>query len=273
MSIEHHVHDLQITCKETGVGNHYERKRQHTIEENQRILQALGLTHIAPVEKPLSLPLSQPQPQTQPLPQPLPMLLSIPARKKTKYTKQNHAKIPPASPTTGRLSRRLRGQAPEAVPELEDILDLQDRWVSTNTVVPDQREQVTAHKAIASGHMSIPLTLVSISTTIWELGELSTGRGRSKYWSGRGCRYRHPYPIGFRASKSHFGNHYTMTIEKGEEGDGPVFTVQVNGTGTVYKGASPTAPWTEACKHSNSQGTRVSGPLVRPSIRTRSLIN
>lgn len=28
--------------------------------------------------------------------------------------------------------------------------------------------------------------IVSIGTTIWSLGELYTGKGRSKYWSGRG---------------------------------------------------------------------------------------
>ncbi|KAI8145209.1 hypothetical protein BJV82DRAFT_51270 [Fennellomyces sp. T-0311] len=118
---------------------------------------------------------------------------------------------------------------------------------------------------------------VSIGTTIWELGRIYTEEGRSKYWSGRGvgvkeqirdkclktikkCRYKHPYPIGFRATKSHFGNEYTMTIEKGDEG--PVFKVQVNSSKTIYSGATPTAPWTEACKKSKSQGTRVSGPLV-----------
>lgn len=72
-----------------------------------------------------------------------------------------------------------------------------------------------------------------------------------------------------------------MTISRGE--NGPIFTViaadnmaktgsihfnplgtQVEGerSGKVFKGATPTAPWTEACKRSKSQGTRVSGPLV-----------
>lgn len=105
--------------------------------------------------------------------------------------------------------------------------------------------------------------LASIGTTIWNLGELKTGRGRSRYWSGRGCRYRHPYPVGFKATKGHFGNMYTMRIEEGANPeDGPIFTVQVNQTDTIFKGYTPTAPWTEACKKSRSQGTRVSGPLV-----------
>ncbi|KAL0083373.1 hypothetical protein F4703DRAFT_1905172 [Phycomyces blakesleeanus] len=91
---------------------------------------------------------------------------------------------------------------------------------------------------------------------------------------GLQCRYRHPYPIGFRATKAHFGNDYAMVIEKGPDGEGPVFTVQVNGTGTVFKGATPTGPWTEACKRSKSQGTRVSGPLFHgfSDLITMSLI-
>jgi hypothetical protein len=31
-------------------------------------------------------------------------------------------------------------------------------------------------------------TLASIGTTIWELGQLECGKGRKKYWSGRGVR-------------------------------------------------------------------------------------
>ncbi|KAF7732536.1 hypothetical protein EC973_003283 [Apophysomyces ossiformis] len=52
-----------------------------------------------------------------------------------------------------------------------------------------------------------------------------------------------------------------MSIEEGPPGEGPVFKVQVNSSGTVFQGMTPTAPWTDACKRSNSQGTRVSGPL------------
>ena len=100
--------------------------------------------------------------------------------------------------------------------------------------------------------------------------------------------FRHPYPIGYKASKLAFDEVYTMTISKGE--NGPIFTVitaermaktdsfhfnpvgtQVEGerSGKVFKGATPTAPWTEACKRSKSQGTRVSGPLVMYRIGLR----
>ena len=54
-----------------------------------------------------------------------------------------------------------------------------------------------------------------------------------------------------------------MTIEEGDKPeDGPIFKVQVNSSKTIFTGATPTAPWTDACKKSKSQGTRVSGPLV-----------
>ncbi|KAI8340245.1 hypothetical protein BC941DRAFT_338529, partial [Chlamydoabsidia padenii] len=72
------------------------------------------------------------------------------------------------------------------------------------------------------------------------------------------CKFKHPYPIGYRATKAHFGNQYTMTISEGE--NGPLFSVQVNSSQT-FTGATPTAPWTTACLKSKSQGTRVSGPL------------
>lgn len=92
------------------------------------------------------------------------------------------------------------------------------------------------------------------------------------------CKYKHPYPIGYRATKSHFGNDYTMGISQDTEGGPPVFTVciglrkeenklivfdfQVQLNQTTWKGHTPTAPWTEACIKSKSSSTRVSGPLV-----------
>ncbi|KAI9306021.1 hypothetical protein BJ944DRAFT_57459 [Cunninghamella echinulata] len=93
------------------------------------------------------------------------------------------------------------------------------------------------------------------------MGKIYTGKDRSKYWSNHACRYKHPYPVGYRATKSHFGNDYTMTISEGPDGEGPIFSVQVNNSNLIFKGSTPTAPWTTACIKSKSQGTRVSGPL------------
>ncbi|KAM3584430.1 hypothetical protein VKS41_003245 [Umbelopsis sp. WA50703] len=168
-----------------------------------------------------------------------------------------------------RVSRRLLGQAPEDVTNLEYILDDNDNRrnieISESSKPLDPSTSVWRGKKQHTGYLAeipvpkcvnIPLTL---GTTIWELGQLECGTGRKKYWSGRGCMFRHPYPIGYRASKLAFGEVYTMTISKGETG--PVFTVEGESSGKIFKGATPTAPWTEACKKSKSQGTRVSGPL------------
>ncbi|KAI7877596.1 hypothetical protein K492DRAFT_150315, partial [Lichtheimia hyalospora FSU 10163] len=216
----------------------YELKRQRLIEENKKLLEELGLAgdneRIAPISGYKS---DDPPP-----------------RKKARSHARKLSKPPPAPMRT---SRRLKGEQPDDTVDIEAFLDQNDkmRQAAIALKVQSSEEQQSYDPHV----ISAPVTLVSIGTTIWSLGELYTGKGRSKYWSGRGCRYRHPYPIGFRASKQHFGNTYHMAIEKGE--DGPVFKVQVNESKTIFEGATPTAPWTEACKKSKSQGTRVSGPL------------
>ncbi|RKP08525.1 hypothetical protein THASP1DRAFT_15567, partial [Thamnocephalis sphaerospora] len=76
----------------------------------------------------------------------------------------------------------------------------------------------------------------------------------------RQCMYHHPYPVGFRASKTHFGREYWMTIEEGE--DGPAFNVSMGSDRRhSFHGQTPTQPWTQACLASSSKGTRISGPL------------
>ncbi|KAI9226902.1 MAG: hypothetical protein DHS80DRAFT_18034, partial [Piptocephalis tieghemiana] len=72
------------------------------------------------------------------------------------------------------------------------------------------------------------------------------------------CMFRHPYPVGYRAAKRHFGREWEMRIEKGEEG--PVFVVR-DGSGVSFRGDSPTKPWTDVCLKYTTTGTRVSGPL------------
>ncbi|RCH77896.1 hypothetical protein CU098_001130, partial [Rhizopus stolonifer] len=157
-----------------------------------------------------------------------------------------------------RLSRRLRGEIPEENFELNDIVDENDRIKQLEVAERIQNETKTEDELPTD--ISVPLTLRSIGTTIWSLGELVAGEGRSKAWSSRGCKYKHPYPVGYRATKSHFGNDYTMGIlPPAKEGEGPVFTVQHKTT--TWTGPTPTAPWTEACIRSRSAQTRVSGPL------------
>ncbi|KAJ3038582.1 hypothetical protein HDV00_000513 [Rhizophlyctis rosea] len=113
-----------------------------------------------------------------------------------------------------------------------------------------------------STNISFPLSLMSIRTTIWEIGTLVTDPGRcEKFWSHKSAMYKHPYPVGFRASKVHFDREWTMKIEHG--GDvGPVFSV-TGSNGTTYSGSTPTKPWTDVCialagRHGK---TRISGPL------------
>ncbi|KAI8903965.1 hypothetical protein EDD86DRAFT_177357, partial [Gorgonomyces haynaldii] len=80
-----------------------------------------------------------------------------------------------------------------------------------------------------------------------------------RYYSSPGAKHRHPYPIGYRASKTVFGLEWQMRIEDSE--DGPVFHVESGDLN--FSGPSPTAPWTDVCVRLKSQvgGTRISGPL------------
>ncbi|KAG0347343.1 hypothetical protein BG004_007933 [Podila humilis] len=121
----------------------------------------------------------------------------------------------------------------------------------------DRRREIVDEPVIPDA--ACPLTLGSISTTIWDLGTIYTGtENRLKYWSSKGSKYRHPYPIGFRAEKIYFREKYMMHIKEGPEG--PIFSIESE-KGKVFEGTSPTQPWTKACLASYSRGTRISGPL------------
>ncbi|KAJ3314934.1 hypothetical protein HDU76_002294 [Blyttiomyces sp. JEL0837] len=96
--------------------------------------------------------------------------------------------------------------------------------------------------------------------TIWEIGEIvKDDKKREFYWSQKHARYKHQYPVGFKATKNQFGKDWTMLIEEGPEG--PIFHVQPN-DGPEFVGATPTGPWTDACiaLFGNTAKTRVSGP-------------
>jgi len=79
------------------------------------------------------------------------------------------------------------------------------------------------------------------------------------YWSASSSLYRHPYPIGFKATKKYLDMQYTMEIQATE--NGPCFTVKREITGEIFKGITPTRPWTQVCMSSTSPKSRVSGPL------------
>ncbi|KAI9336044.1 hypothetical protein BD770DRAFT_401856 [Pilaira anomala] len=213
----------------------YELKRKLNMKENQILLMQLGLTS----QEGLAADIPQVEPASK--------------KARTKNYKRTYSK-PPKVPT--RTSRRSRGESPEDYSELSEIVDDNDR-VRQLEIVEKRKEEEQIIISNLPEEIHVPVTLRSIGTTIWALGELNTGKGRSKAWSSRGCKYKHPYPIGYRATKSHFGNDYTMGILAGE--DGPVFTVQHKSI--TWSGNTPTAPWTEACIRSKSSSTRVSGPL------------
>ena len=70
----------------------------------------------------------------------------------------------------------------------------------------------------------MPVYLRSIDVTIWELGQIYRGPFSHRYWSNKACLYHHAYPVGYRATKSHFGRLYEMTIQ--QDTFGPVFKVR-----------------------------------------------
>ncbi|ORX54022.1 hypothetical protein DM01DRAFT_1335871, partial [Hesseltinella vesiculosa] len=241
--------DLESNVNQLGISD-YEAHRQRQIEQNRQLLRELGLAKDNDDASPPLALLEIPKTEAPNILMP---------KKKNKYT-GSKAATRISLPTSERKSRRLRGEQPDDTVELQDLLDEQDR-IRQAAMEAKLKRQRDEDAQILPDNVSVPLTLTSIGTTIWELGKLYTGDDRKKYWSSHGCRYKHPYPIGFRATKSHFGNNYTMTISEGKPGEGPVFSVRVNESQTTFEGPTPTAPWTDACKRSNSQGTRVSGPL------------
>ncbi len=94
--------------------------------------------------------------------------------------------------------------------------------------------------------------------TVWELGQVQRESFAPRFWSSKGCLFHHAYPVGYRASKSHFGRAYTMQVLAGDAG--PRFRVTDDATGAAHEGPSPTQPWTAVCV-AKRLGTRISGPL------------
>ncbi|KAG0263235.1 hypothetical protein BG011_009070 [Mortierella polycephala] len=262
------------TGAEEGQEADYEAQRQHNIMQNQKLLLELGLS---PMAIQTSFPVSE-----------QPIKNKRRSHEESEYTPVKRYTPRPKiiqQPSQTRISKRIRGEpAMELNVDLEAIenglqLDLHGRTRgnahgpegSSSTMPPQQlgsyskslwrgRKQTTGFTVETEiPCASTPLTLGSIATTIWDIGTLYKGKeNRTKYWSGKGSLYRHPYPIGFRAEKYHFRDRYTMHIKEGP--DGPIFIVESAG-GKVFQGMSPTHPWTQACLASYSKGTRISGPL------------
>ncbi|CAM6128288.1 unnamed protein product [Calypogeia fissa] len=90
------------------------------------------------------------------------------------------------------------------------------------------------------------------------LGTLYDGPNEDKYWSrDHRCGLRHPYPVGYTATKTYKGVQFKQTIESGP--DGPIFVVGVVDK-APHSADSPTKAWALALESCNlNSATRVHG--------------
>jgi hypothetical protein len=86
-----------------------------------------------------------------------------------------------------------------------------------------------------------PFTLISSQITVWSMGALV----ENTHFSSHGCKFRHPYPVGYVCTKYHFNREWLMYIT---ENDGLNFNVVMD-NGRIFSGDSPTHPWTDICIH------------------------
>lgn len=103
-----------------------------------------------------------------------------------------------------------------------------------------------------------PIDVVGGSRVV-ALGELVTDDREAclAHWADGAARWVHPYPVGYRATRSQWGHDFDMTIERG-----PVFAVLIDGTKRLTH-VTPSGVWEAVLKHLKGQNTkhRVSGPL------------
>lgn len=187
----------------------YETQRRKNIENNQKFLSDLGLSSPR-AERPSHSP------------------------RKLSRRSSSGSELSPR-----KTSRRLQGIEPETLEigadeeedeeqvamqkaaarerRLRDLDDFRVVWTGYRQV------PYTEIAAVMPREIYLPLTLFSIGTTIYSLGQIYQGPKVLHYWSNRQALFLHPYPIGFRASKTHFGHLHYMAIDEGP--DGPIFTV------------------------------------------------
>ncbi|KAF9291769.1 hypothetical protein BGZ88_006746 [Linnemannia elongata] len=268
----------------------YETQRKRNILENQRLLQELGLNKsiVRKTFPPITKSKNDDYEDNDDISSDGEYNDEIRSKepKKGRRFSQNKASWRKATaPVATRASKRIRGEAAaEAKVDLEALeRSLNGRAGNNEDEGGDSRSRsegaappfklgeysrslwkgrkqttgFTVEVEIPSA--TVPLTVGSIATTIWELGSIYKGeKNKLKYWSGGGSLFKHPYPIGYRAEKFYFRERYMMHIKEGP--DGPIFIVE-SASGRVFEGTSPTLPWTKVCLASSSKGTRISGPL------------
>ena len=174
--------------------------------------------------------------------------------------------LSPTDLEPSRKSRRIRGERVEPVKDSSshetralDSEGVPERGTFSLSLV-NGRPKLGGPRAATYLHdVAGSFYLISIGVTVHDIGKVYRGPFAQRYWSRKGCLHHHPYPVGFRAHKYHFGRSFSMFIEAGLTG--PIFRVQDDASGKFWEGDSPTFPWTEACLVSNSPGTRISGPL------------
>ena len=234
--------------------NAYEEARDARIAANKARMAALGLgaggSHAVAALAPL--------PSTDaPLPFP-------PGGRRA--NKRRVPREPAPRPPSARASRRLRGFNADGTPASDPVFvaplrdpDLDDPDASRGggskrrgLPFPDPSDFPDSLGVFA------PFTLRSIGVTVESLGVVHRAAFAPAYWSSKGCLFHHAYPVGYVATKTHFGRAWRMSIEAGEVG--PVFKVTDIVSGRCYEGETPTKPWTAACVATRTR-TRISGPL------------
>jgi hypothetical protein len=196
-----------------------------------------------------------------------------PPKPRRRTTTQPHERASKAPSAPARSSKRLRAASHHlAHPNAPSCHEVPTTTTTTTASGTDhhqneapsmgERRRGGSRKALLelppNVHYAAPFTLLSIQTTVWDLGAVHRGAWAQRYWSSPGCLYHHAYPVGYRATKVAFDRTYEMRIETGTSG--PEFVVKDAATGREFRGTSPTKPWTEVCV-AHRTGQRISGPL------------
>ena len=254
-------------------GNDYESQRARRVRENQNKLRSLGIAKrqagppcVLDPNSMLMLP-ERGDAARETYKTCTEVLFSQPMKRKKPRRRQargQEAKVAKAV-APSRTSKRIRGETPEKFDASSlastsvanrELLGAED---DDQVVVVGRRGRPRSQLVLPEHDIKAPFTLRSIGVTVWSLGEIYRGEWKNKFWSSTGCLYHHAYPVGYKATKRHFNRSYTMWIEAGDRG--PVFFVREEGPNPlVFKGESPTKPWTKICVH-KKLGTRISGPL------------
>lgn len=148
-----------------------------------------------------------------------------------------------------RRSKRLR--------EMEEVGNMVDTTLE-DFARPAKRSRCIRFDDMSSTVIVAPFSILSERITVLDLGTIHRQHYAHKYWSSSGCRYHHAYPVGYRATKVVFGKIFEMSIEQSDTG--PEFCVVDTVTNAVFRGETPTAPWTAVCI-AQKTGQRISGPL------------